>query len=91
VSINPEVLNKFVEGYKSDPYFRERYVEEMHSADTILTPSRFQKGANGLLYFLDADWNSRLCVPRLQVPYVLSLLHGTASESVHAGPRRFSA
>jgi hypothetical protein len=91
VSINPEVLDKFVEGYKSDPYFRERYVEEMPSADTVLTPSRFQKGANGLLYFLDADWNSHLCVPRSQVPYVLSLLHDTASESAHAGPRRFSA
>lgn len=91
LSIEPELLQKFVAGYKSDAYFHNLYVEEMHSPDVVLTPSRFQKGSNGLLYFLHASWNSRLCVPRSMVPYVLSLTHDTASESAHAGPRRFLA
>jgi hypothetical protein len=91
LSIEPELLQKFVDGYKSDAYFRNLYVEEMHSPDVVLTPSRFQKGSNGLLYFLDANWNSQLRVSRSMVPYILSLTHDTASESAHAGPRRFLA
>jgi hypothetical protein len=55
LSIEPELLQRFVEGYKSDAYFRNLYVDEMPSADVVLTPSRFQKGSNGLLYFLDAS------------------------------------
>jgi hypothetical protein len=91
LSIEPELLRKFIEGYKSDAYFRNLYVEDMHSPNIVLTPSRFQKGSNGLLYFLDASWNLRLCVPRSMVPYILSLTHDSASESAHVGPRRFLA
>jgi hypothetical protein len=91
LSIKPELLEEFVKEYKNDSYFRRYYVDDIPSADTVLTPSRFQKGENGLLYFLDADWKSCLCVPRSQVPYVLSLTHDSASESAHAGPRRYLA
>jgi hypothetical protein len=91
LTVDPELIAQFVQGYKTDSYFRKLYVDEIHSTDKLLTPSRFQKGSNGLLYFQDADWNARLCVPSSLVPYVLKLVHDSAVESAHAGPRRFLA
>jgi hypothetical protein len=67
----PEFLREFAKGYRRDPAFHRHYVESAPSPDTPLIPSRFQKGNNWLLYFLNADWNSRLCVPKAQVPFIL--------------------
>ncbi|KAG6917886.1 hypothetical protein DXG01_000495 [Tephrocybe rancida] len=77
--------------YSKDAYFKRHYVEEAPNANKVLAPSRLQKGSNGLLYFLDVDWNSRLCVPKEQVNYILRWIHESPFESAHAGPRRFLA
>jgi hypothetical protein len=66
-------------------------VEEVPHPDEILTPSRFQKASNGLLYFIDADWSARLCVPHNKIPFILRWMHESAKESAHTGPTRFLA
>jgi hypothetical protein len=58
ISVSPEVIKRFKKGYEADSYFQSHYVEEAPSPDKVLTPSRFQKGHDGLLYFVDADWNN---------------------------------
>jgi hypothetical protein len=71
ISASPEVLGSFRTAYEEDPYFKDHYVEEVPNPDKVLTPSRFQKGRDGLLYFVDADWKTRLCVPHTKVKWVM--------------------
>jgi hypothetical protein len=87
----PEFLREFAKGYRKDTAFHRHYVESAPSPETLLTPSQFQKGSNGLLYFLDADWNSRLCIPKAQVLFILKWMHDSAIESAHAGLERLLA
>jgi len=82
-------ITRFVAGYQKDNYFSPRYVEDAPSPERLLTPSRFCKGRNGLLYFVDADWTHRLCVPQSEVPMVLKWIHDSPHESAHAGPLKF--
>jgi hypothetical protein len=89
--MNPELIKDFGRAYSSDTYFMKKLALEPHSPQKLLTPSRFQRGLNRLLYFVDADWRTRLCVPEGQRNFVLQWLHETASESAHARPRRFLA
>lgn len=63
VSIDEKVLQEFIEGYKEDSFLKSRYSDEVPSHTTVITPSHFRKGCNGLLYFFDADYNTKLCVP----------------------------
>jgi hypothetical protein len=83
------VKDEFVRGYEEDPYFRDRYTEEAASPEKVLTPSHFQKGKDGLLYFVDADWRNCLCVPCTKVQFALRWIHESPHESAHAGPFKF--
>lgn len=91
VELDTAFATKLQEGYAKDPSLRHFYVEEIPNADTALTPSRYVKGTRGLLYFVDADWRYRLCVPHTMVQEVLEIMHKKANEAAHAGPARFYA
>ena len=91
VSMNPKLVEEFSKAYHLDLYFTKRLAIEAPQSQKVLSPSRFQQGNNGLLYFINANWNTRLCMPKSQVNFVLQWAHETASESAHAGPRRFLA
>ncbi|KAL1658462.1 hypothetical protein GGF50DRAFT_41223, partial [Schizophyllum commune] len=85
VQLKPELGDRFRKGYKEDAYFSRHYVDKENSAANLLTSSRFSKGADGLLYFIDADWQTRLCVPASEVNYVLQTIHNNPYEAAHAG------
>jgi hypothetical protein len=89
VSVSQEVKDEFIRGYKEDPYFRDRYTEEATSPEKVLTPSHFQKGRDKLLYFVDAGWKNRLCIPRSKIQFVLRWIHESPHESAHVGPFKF--
>lgn len=89
VFLDPELVKLLAEGYQEDPFFKERYVDVVPNANTVLTPTHYQKGRDGLLYFLDADWIPRLCIPKSMVARMLTSIHENPYESAHAGPRRF--
>lgn len=85
VALNPEVIKDFVKGYEEDLFFKLYYAEEIPNPHVAITPSHFHKGANGLLYFIDARWETRLCVPRSQVQFVLEWIHKAPHEAAHGG------
>jgi hypothetical protein len=89
VSVSQEVKDKFILGHQEDLYFKDRYTEEVTSPERVLTPSHFQKGRDGLLYFVDADWKNRLCVLRSKIQFILRWIHESPHESAHAGPFKF--
>ncbi|KAF7342678.1 Integrase catalytic domain-containing protein [Mycena sanguinolenta] len=91
ISASESVKKSLRKAYREDPYFKNRYVEEIPNPERVLTPSRFQKGQDGLLYFIDADWRTRLCIPRTKVNWILRWIHDAPHESAHAGPFRFLA
>ncbi|KAF4619214.1 hypothetical protein D9613_005608 [Agrocybe pediades] len=90
VSMSPAIIENFIKGYQVDPFFKTRYIDEQPNPNQVLTASHFRKADNGLLYFLDADWNAKLCVPKNQVNFVLKWIHDSPYESAHAGYKRFS-
>lgn len=90
ISMDPNLIQEFITGYKEDPFFKSKYsADEIPSHTKVITPSHFRKGKNGLLYFFDADFNAKLCIPKSKVNYVLSWIHNSPYESAHAGPKRF--
>lgn len=90
LSMDKAIIAKFVEGYGEDPFFKPRYVNEIPNHNSVITPSHFRKGDNGLLYFMDSNYNAKLCVPRTMVNYVLKWIHDSPFESAHAGIKRFT-
>ncbi|KII83432.1 hypothetical protein PLICRDRAFT_67784, partial [Plicaturopsis crispa FD-325 SS-3] len=87
VSLSANLIRKFTAGYEEDRFFKSRYTEVVPNANSVLTPSHYQKGKDGLLYFLDANWIPHLCVPQPMVPFILKAIHDNAYEMAHAGPR----
>ena len=85
VSLSPEVVNNFSKGYEEDPFFKQYYADEIPNPRAAITPSHFRKGSNGLLYFIDARWETRLCVPRSQIQFVLEWIHEAPHEAAHGG------
>lgn len=91
VSMDPKLIVEFVKGYGEDSFFKKRYTDEIPNPNTVITPSHFKKAKDGLLYFLDADWSARLCVPRTMVNYILKWIHESPMEGAHTGYKRFNA
>ncbi|KDQ27175.1 hypothetical protein PLEOSDRAFT_1043366, partial [Pleurotus ostreatus PC15] len=88
VAFTPAARKEWETAYLEDAYFKDKFeAADVAHPDRVLTPSRFQKGSNGLLYFIDADWNYRLCVPQGRVSFVLKLIHEPPYESAHEGAR----
>lgn len=50
--------------------------------------NRYLKDERGLLYFLDPDYQPRLCVPKSQWNFILREAHENPMESSHGGPER---
>ncbi|KAL1657928.1 hypothetical protein GGF50DRAFT_68246, partial [Schizophyllum commune] len=85
LSMDPVLVQQFKEGYLKDEYFKSRYGSMAASPENELTPSHYRTGRLGLLYFFDADWNAKLCVPRSMVRFVLTWLHESSNEAAHGG------
>ncbi|KAL1684843.1 hypothetical protein GGG16DRAFT_25526, partial [Schizophyllum commune] len=85
VHLNPERIEEFIAGYRDDPHFKTKY-EEAQELEGDWTPGRrFFRDEVGLLYFLDADYLPRLCVPKAKVRQVLEEAHENPIETAHGG------
>ncbi|KZV78810.1 hypothetical protein EXIGLDRAFT_633219, partial [Exidia glandulosa HHB12029] len=83
VHMDPAVRKEWVKGYRKDPAFKDKGKDTDES--TWYHGTRFYKDKNGLLYFRDADFQARLCVPRNQRNALLSQIHDSPAELAHAG------
>ena len=91
ISVDPVIRGEFARGYEEDKFFAPRYIKVQPNEKTVISANHFQRGQDDLLYFIDANWRTRLCVPKTKVNYVLRWMHESPYESAHAGPRRFIA
>ena len=85
VSITRGNVNRYVEGYLKDPSLEGHWKESLSTADQLLASRRYYKDKDGLLFFRDADWRARLCVPHVLVAETLKEHHESPWETTHVG------
>lgn len=90
VSLSHQERETWILAYQTDPYYDDKG-KNLEGASVPLTPSRFQRSDNGMIYFVDADWRYRLCVPRNKINEVLNRIHNSPHEGAHSGEKRFIA
>lgn len=88
VHLSPAKANEFIEGYKKDPHLKARWNDKANEPDSWYQGKRFFKTSDGLLFFRDADYQPRLCVPAAMRNEVLKTMHESPFESAHAGFER---
>ncbi|KZP18004.1 hypothetical protein FIBSPDRAFT_665174, partial [Athelia psychrophila] len=85
VSLDPELIEEFRERYKADKAFRNKW-EEVPDRERMVDPGlRFYKDDSQLLFFRDADYQPRLCVPKNVRNIVLNEAHNQPFGGAHAG------
>lgn len=88
IQMDKDWISKFVDGYKKDASFRDRWDNKEGTAESWYPGARFFKDSDGLLYFKDADFQARLCVPNALQPHFLRISHESPVISAHAGPEK---
>ena len=88
VQMDPAFIADWVKGYQSDPAFKSIWNDEGRDELNWKNNGRFLRDERGLLFFLDENYQPRLCVPRSQRNFILREAHENPLESAHAGPER---
>ena len=89
VRLGEDTLKRWVSGYQTSPTMKAIYNDPRTQVDAEWTPGyRYSKDENGLLYFLDADYHPRLCVPESFRSQLLMQAHEVASETAHCSAEK---
>ncbi|KAF9010902.1 hypothetical protein BDZ89DRAFT_911958, partial [Hymenopellis radicata] len=83
VHMDAELRVKFIDSYKSDREFKTVYKEAKTSKDSRSLGKRFLVDEQDLLFFLDADLQPRLCVPKPLRQAMLTEGHESPVETAH--------
>ncbi|KAJ3474331.1 hypothetical protein NLI96_g12517 [Meripilus lineatus] len=89
VHLDEELLERFKQGYSQDVFLRN-YWKELDEKGFISndSTSRFSTDERGLVYFRDADFQARLCVPKSMQTTILQEAHESPYESAHASAEK---
>ncbi|GJF00952.1 polyprotein [Phanerochaete sordida] len=88
VHMKEEVKQAFRDAYQADPAFASKWSEGDERGNSWYQGKRYFKDADGLLYFKDADFQPRLCVPARERAGLLRIVHESPFEAAHAGFER---
>lgn len=88
VRLDETLLSDWLSGYATSPSLRDIWEDERAKVDTLSTGYRYFRDENGLLFFKDADFQPRLCVPETFRHHLLELAHESAGESAHCGAEK---
>ena len=83
VHMSEEALKVWVNDYKQDPHLVKIWDDPKSSIENWVPGHRFFKDGQGLLFFRDADYQPRLCVPKNQRLRLLEETHEQAYEGAH--------
>lgn len=86
VHIEPEYLERIVSGYIIDAEFKRIYkdLDKGKNVASWDSGQRFYKDDQGLLFFRDANYQPRLCIPETEREALLTEAHNLAYDSAHA-------
>ncbi len=85
VEMDEDTRKRYIEGYKTDVTFRTRWESMDKDPESWDPANRFFKDSEGLLYFRDADFHARLCVPKSERNRVMRAAHESPYLTAHAG------
>ncbi|KZV59932.1 hypothetical protein PENSPDRAFT_550823, partial [Peniophora sp. CONT] len=85
VHLDPQYRERFVLGYQQDAKFKRHWETADTPSDSWHPGQRYFKDEDGLLFFRDADFVPRLCVPESERNFVLDESHNSPYETGHAG------
>ena len=88
VAVDDAVLHGWIDGYAKDEAFRAIWERKLQDPGNTSSNNRYMKDERGLLFFIDPDYQPRLCVPKSQRNFILTEAHENPMESSHAGPER---
>lgn len=88
VKMNEEVRKRYIQGYKDDITFRARWENQQNNPDSWDPANRFFRDGDDLLYFRDADFHARLCVPKSERVAVMREAHESPHLTAHAGAEK---
>ena len=88
VSIHPDYAEALVKGYKKDPLFKHKWEDKTSDPHSWYTGKHFYKDQDGLLFFRDADFMLRLCIPKSHQASILREAHKSPYQTAHAGPEK---
>jgi hypothetical protein len=88
IAIAEEFLKDWIKGYESDRSFGAIWNDVAHDSATGGPNHQFIKDERSLLYFIDPDYQPRLCIPSSLCNFVLREAHENPMESSHVGPER---
>lgn len=83
-----DMLASWIDSYRKDPYLSKTWDDPKSSTENWVPGHRFFKNDHGLLFFCDADYQPRLCVPKDQRQRLLEETHEQAYEGAHQGPEK---
>ncbi|KIK05315.1 hypothetical protein K443DRAFT_73502, partial [Laccaria amethystina LaAM-08-1] len=85
VEMDAGFIKDWVQDYSSDQSFKSIWNDEKLEPENWKHDRRFLKDQRGLLFFLDEDYQPRLCVPKTRRNFILREAHESPLESAHAG------
>ena len=89
VRFGEDTLKQWIAGYQVSLTMKRIYSDPQTQIDAEWAPGyRYMKDENGLLYFQDADYHPRLCVPESFRAQLLAQAHEAASESAHCSAEK---
>ena len=83
-----DIRKKWIQGYLDDPGLRSAWEDRRSEAGSWEPGFRFFKDLDGLLYFRDADYHPRLCVPKTLRHDILTKAHESPFETAHMGAEK---
>jgi hypothetical protein len=88
VKMDGDILRAWIEAYQTDGSLKSRWSAKDADPEHWRPGRRYVRDHDGLLYFLDADFTPRLCVPSAMVPSILREHHKSPLEGAHASTER---
>ncbi|KZP21006.1 hypothetical protein FIBSPDRAFT_688524, partial [Athelia psychrophila] len=85
IHLEPEVTKEFLEGYQKDESFKRKWKDTEFPQTKWDPGNRFYKDKDGLLFFRDADYQPRLCVPKSEQSALLKEAHNQPYGGAHIG------
>ncbi|KZP19225.1 hypothetical protein FIBSPDRAFT_685942, partial [Athelia psychrophila] len=85
IHLERDVVERFIAGYQEDESFKRKWTDTEFPTKEWNPSNRFYKDKAGLLFFRDADYQPRLCVPRAEQALLLKEAHDQPFGGAHIG------
>ena len=86
--MSDSVRQQWLQGYLDDPSLCSIWEDKRSEVGAWEPGFRFFKDLDGLLYFRDANYNPRLCVPKSLRREILTEAHESPFETAHMGAKK---